>query len=81
METATYTNEQIDAIIDKYPLLGDGYASLECPDCDTLCFPERIYKNGTVRYNAHKCQDRIMTWNEPEMKSFSNLENGDLKGR
>jgi len=72
------TNDQVNEMLDKYPLLAEGYSALECPHCDTMCFPQTRYKNGTVRYNAHVCKDRLMSWNEG-VKSFSILENGEMK--
>lgn len=75
----TITNEQVDTILEKYPLLAKGYDALPCPNCDVLCFPQREYANGTVRYNTHMCTHPILTWNMPQAKSFSILVNGDLK--
>ncbi len=75
----TLNNEQVDGILDKYPLLAEGYDALECPICDNLCFPQRKYSNGTVRYNNHACVDPVFPWNGPSQKSFSITESGDLK--
>jgi hypothetical protein len=78
MNTATMTNEQVDQFLDKYPLLAQGYAALECPHCDQMCFPQTRYSNDTVRYNAHKCKDKLLPWME-STRSFSILANGELK--
>lgn len=72
------SNDQVDQVLDRYPLLAEGYAALECPRCETMCFPQTRYKNGTIRYNKHLCKDPMQPWNE-EHKSFSILENGELK--
>lgn len=62
----------------KYPLLKEGYDILECPICDTECYPAVKYKNGTIRYNTHTCTNSIAP-SIVKQKSFSILENGDLK--
>jgi hypothetical protein len=75
---ASASNNQVDKVLDRFPLLAEGYAALECPHCDVMCFPQTRYSNGTIRYNSHLCKDRLMPWNE-SMKSFSILEDGSLK--
>ena len=44
-------------ITDKYPLLSEGYESLECPYCDKTCYPDAKAVNGTIIYNLHKCKN------------------------
>jgi len=72
-----YTNSEIDEILDNHPLLLEGFEALECPNCNTLCFPKTKFKNNTIRYTLHKCQNEYEFVHK--MKSFSILENGDLK--
>ena len=33
------------------------YDKLECPDCDKLCSPKKVLKNGTVVYQKHSCSN------------------------
>lgn len=40
----------------KYPLLKEGYDVLECPNCETECYPDAKRANGTIIYNLHKCK-------------------------
>lgn len=75
----TLDNDKVNEVLDRYPLLVEGYAALECPHCEKMCFPQIKYKNGTIRYNTHLCQDKLFTWNEPISRSFSILENGEIK--
>lgn len=72
-----YTNEELDNILDNHPLLLEGYDPLECPDCGKLCFPKTKFSNGTIRYDQHKCKGTFDYL--PKVRSFSILENGELK--
>lgn len=47
------------------------YDKLECPDCDKLCSPKKVLKNGTVVYEKHPC-------NNADDYSFAIDINGDL---
>lgn len=47
------------------------YDNLECPECDKLCKPKKVLKNGTVVYEKHEC-------NSSNDFSFSINANGDL---
>lgn len=31
------------------------YDRLQCPDCDKVCKPVKVRKNGTVVYEKHDC--------------------------
>lgn len=33
------------------------YDKLECPECDMLCKPVKIRKNGTVIYETNECNN------------------------
>mgnify|MGYP000067764674 CR=1 FL=1 len=34
------------------------YDKLECINCDTLCEPDAVRRDGTVIYERHQCQDK-----------------------
>jgi hypothetical protein len=78
-ESLELPSKQYPDKLEKYPLLKEEYAALECPACNTLCFPQTKYPNGTVRYTMHLCPFYEGDPN-PRRSSFSILEDGSLKG-
>jgi hypothetical protein len=42
--------------LEIYPLVKEGYAILDCPNCNKKCFPDAKGIDGTIIYNRHDCK-------------------------
>jgi len=63
-------------LAENNPLVADGYALLECPVCDLLCYPDAKTLDGTIIYNRHKCKGNFDAY--PISKRFEINDNGDI---
>lgn len=63
-------------ILNKYPLLKDGYEELECVNCDTVCYPETKRASGTIVYSSHECKSEFEMYSTN--RSFEINSEGEL---
>ena len=65
--------------INLFPLLKQGYDILECPNCDTKCYPDAKRADETIVYNRHKCKSKYVKYeSEVPTSHFEIDRNGDL---
>lgn len=61
---------------EQFPLVAEGYDILECPHCETQCYPDAQRANGTIIYERHKCKGKHDL--NSTMRSFEINADGEL---
>ena len=58
------------------PLVADGFDVLECPICDTVCYPDAKTLDNSIIYSLHACKSRFAHF--AVNRRFEIDENGDI---